>query len=343
VLRLPLIALVAACGAPPKQPLPPERDDAPETKESAVSVTTGEPLAKPLPAPPAGFATADLVTMYGGELATWSTADGKLTKLGSVVLADSPEAIGEGDWADRDHLFLSLGEREVVMVTATEITRVAIPPVTDFETPKPADPQNDIRKTFPNGAGIASEGLQINDQGEAYWSQCAWGRDYDGYICDAWVHAQLWPIRKRIEDPGKITPRSWSWSPTPKGFKVVRGDGALSCSGPLGRSTFVSGKAGSGGEQFHDVQWVSTQPPRMLVTYGHTGLADVLPERWTLHDGCKATELATGTSAAPGPDGLWIGVAGTDESPGPAMLYRGAQPLGPLPDRAHVMFRPRSL
>ena len=353
MLRLSLILVVAACGTPPKKPLAPERDDAPEAKGSAVSVTAGESLAKPLPASPVGFATADLVTMRGGELATWSTADGTLTKLGSVVLSDVAEGdlgeamamsgIGKGNWADRDHLFLTLaGEREVVMVTATAITRVTIPPVDVFETPKPPDPQNDIEKASPTGVGLDAEGLQVNDQGEVYWSQCAWGRGYDGYICDAWVHAQLWPTAKRSAGPGRITPRSWSWAKPPAGFRATIKDHTLSCSGPSGRSTFLSGRPGSSDEQFHDVQWVSTQPPRMLVTYGHPGLADVLAERWTLHDGCKDAELASGESAEPGPDGLWIGVAGTAEAPGPSTLYRGAQTLGRLPDHARVMFRPPS-
>jgi hypothetical protein len=343
---------LAACGTPPRKPLPPERNDAPDGKGSAVSVTTGTPIAKPLPAPPAGFATADLVTMRGGELATWSAADGKLTKLGSVALADIPEAdlaeamaassIGKGNWGDRDHLFLTLaGEREVVMVTATAITRVSIPPAKDFETAKPADPQDDIKQASPNGVGIDSEGLQINDKGEVYWSQCAWGRGYDGYICDAWVHAQLWPATKRSEGPGKITPRSWSWSKTPTGFTASIKKQTLSCNGPSGKSTIRPGTPSDTDELFDDVQWVSTQPPRMLVTYGHPGLADVIPERWTLHDGCKAAPLATGATAEPGPDGFWIGVATSEDSSGPATLYRGAQTLGPLPDHARVMFRPR--
>ncbi len=345
------IVLLAACGAPSKPPLPPERDDTPG-KGSGVSVTAGEAVAtaKPLPAPPAGFATADLVTMRGGELATWSAVDGKLTKLGSVTLADIPEgdlvearamsSLGKGHWADRDHLFLTLaGAREVVMVTATAITRVTIPPAKDFETAKPADPDGDIEKA--NNVGIDSEGLQVDDKGDVFWSQCAWGRGYDGYICDAWVHAQLWPIAKRSEGPGAITARSWSWPKPPAGFKATIKDRTLSCSGPAGRSAIQPGTADDTDEEFDAVQWVSAQPPRMLVTYGHAGLADVIAERWTLHDGCTIKPLASGGTAEPGPAGFWIGVAKSDESDGPATLYRGAQTLGPLPDHARVMFRPR--
>lgn len=353
MLRPSLVILVAACGTPPKKPLPPERSDAPEAKGSGVSVTQGEPIAsaKPLPAPPPGFASAELVTMRGGELATWSTADGKLTKLGSVVLADIPEgdlgeamamsSIGKGNWGDRDHLFLTLsGEREVVMVTATAITRVTIPPKATFEAPKPASAEDDLEKATGDGVGLDSEGLQITAKGEVYWSQCAWGRSYDGYLCDAWVHAQLWPTAKRLESASEIPRRSWSWAKSPVGFKTAITDQALSCSGPAGRSTIKAGKPDDTDEQLDDVQWVSAQPPRMLVTYGHAGLADVIADRWTLHDGCKAAPLATGATAEPGPNGLWIGIA-AEEAHAPATLYRGAQALGPLPDHARVIFRPR--
>ncbi len=354
MLRPSLIILaLAACGTPPKKPLPPERADAPDGKGSGVSVASGDPIAtaRPLPAPPAGFAVAELVTMRGGELATWSTADGKLTKLGSVALADLPEGdlveamamsdLGKGNWADRDHLFLSLGERQVVMVTATAITRVTVPPPKDFETPKPADPENDIGKARAEGVGLDSEGLQVTSKGEAFYSQCAWGRAYDGYICDAWVHVQLWPATNRSTGPGAITPRSWSWPSAPKGFKAAISSSVAACVGPAGKAGIRPGTADSPDEQLEDVHWVSQQPPRLLVTYGHAGLADIIAERWTLHDGCTAKPLASGATAEPGPDGFWIGVAKAEEGDGPATLYRGARTLGPLPDHARVMFRPR--
>lgn len=347
--RLPIVLLVTACGGSPKQPLPPERDDAPEGKGSAVSVTAGAPVAKPLPAPPAGFAAADLVTMRGGELATWSTADSKLTKLGSVILADVPEGdlvetmavsgIGKGDWADRDHLFVSLGERSVVMITATAITRVTIPDAATFETPKPPDPDGDITKA--NNVGLESEGLQINDKGEVYWSQCGWGRGYDGYICDAWVHVQVWPNAKRLEGPtqGPIAPRRWAWAKQPDGFKAAIKGQTLSCNGPAGRSTLTARR--SDGEELDGVHWVSATPPRMLVIYGHAGLADIVPDRWTVHDGCKGTPLAEGSTVEPGPDGLWIGTVRSEEDEGASTLYRGARPLGELPAHARVLMRPR--
>jgi len=79
------------------------------------------------------------------------------------------------------------------------------------------------------------------------------------------------------------------------------------------------------------------------VVYGQPGLADLIPSRWTLHDGCLEQPLAQGTYVEPGPGGLWLGL----ESPDPTadevvthqILHRGADVIGELPG-VDVRFRP---
>jgi hypothetical protein len=290
--------------------------------------------------------------MHGGELATWSIADGKLTKLGSATLADIAEgdiveamamsSLGHGNWVDRDHLVVALLDRDVVMVTASAITRLSVPPVKAFEVAKPADPDGDLEKANSAGVGLDAEGLQVTAKGEVFWSQCAWGQPYDGFLCKTWVHAQLWPTPARTESTGPVTPRSWSWTTSPAGFKTTVIDGkAVACSGPGSKSTIKAGKPDDSDEYIEDVHWVSAQPPRLLVSYGHPGLADVSPERWTLHDGCKPAVLASGSIAEPGPAGLWIGSATRDEGViGPSTLYRNDKAIGQLPDHARTLLRP---
>lgn len=337
-----VVGVAAGCGPAPKRPLAPERD----APEHAASVSTGDPLASSpgLPAPPAGFATSDLVMMTGGELSAWAIVDGKLVKTGGATIAtvgaDSFETaaltgIGQGEWADRDHLFVTVGEREVVMITPRAITRVDMPAAAVFDAPKPPDPQGDLT---PGGDSVfgADAGLVVSD-GAATWSRCAWGLPYDGFQCELWVHVQLWPTRERHESPQSRAARRWAWPAAPAGYTAKTSDKAVTCSGPKVTTQIPAGTGGGeDDESIESVQWVSAEPPRLLVSYGHMGYADLVAERWTLHEGCIVPPLATGSTAMPGPAGLWIGASDGR----PPVLYRGARIIGELPEHAAVMLRP---
>ncbi len=337
-------SFVIGCGPVAPKPVGPERD----APERAISIANGEPLTSSpgMPASPAGFASSDLALMIGGEVSAWSITDGKLIKTGSAKVAkvdvdDIPESIlmgiGLGGWADRDHLFVTVGTREIVMITAHAITRVAMPPASTFEVPKPADPDGDLVRG--SEAEMGGDELVVT-AGEAYWSQCAWGLPYDGFQCRSWVHARLWPTPGVDKDAPARASRTWDWAATPAGFTAKANSKVVACSGPGSKSSIPAGTGGGEpDEEIEGVHWVSTQPPRLLVSYGRPGLADVIPERWTLHEGCIVAPLASGTTATPGPSGLWIGTT-TDRYNGPATLYRGATIIGELPEHATVMLRP---
>jgi hypothetical protein len=338
---------LVACGSAPPKPQAPERD-APD--EKSTSITAGQPIdtsssaqVANLPAPPGGFANADLAMMIGGELSTWSVADGKLARLGSTILAkvaagDVGESmmmrIGEGGWGDRDHLFVSIGEREVVMVTAGAVSRVVVPPKATFETPRPTGPDSGELERG-NDVALTISGLEVNDQG-AFWAECPWGLPYDGFQCSGWVHAQLWPTTKVTPNQPALSSRSWAWSKTPpKGFSIKAVDTSVTCSGGAVKTTIKA----DGDEQIEGAYWVSQDPPRLLVVYGVFGLADLIPSRWTLHTGCGTAPTATGTTVTAGPAGLWIAYQ-TDDYRGKGTLYRGATVIGEIPQHANVMFRP---
>jgi hypothetical protein len=97
--------LLVACSPPPRPKPPPERD-APDAKPMAPR------SGKQFPAPPAGFATSDFVTIIGGDLTTYAIVGGRLELTGTTRLVNvDPNddevkyvlGIGYGDWADRDH------------------------------------------------------------------------------------------------------------------------------------------------------------------------------------------------------------------------------------------------
>ncbi len=342
---LTVSSLAIGCGPAAPKPRPPDRD----APDRSASIANGEPVAAgaSLPAPPVGFATSDLVTLVGGELTAWAITDGKLVKAGSATIAKLADAdiaeasavwgLGNGGWVDRDHLFVTIGHGQVVMVTAQAITRVAVPPASAFTAPKPADPEGDMQPGV--GSELSPHGLVIT-AGEAYWSECAWGQPYDGFQCSTWVHARLWPTAAIDRREAPIAARSWPWSAAPAGYTAKVTGRAVACTGPKSKSRIPAGTGADdpdGGEEIESTQWVSADPPRLLVSYGHAGLADVIPERWTLHEGCIVAPLASGLTATPGPSGLWLGVTSEDRG---ATLYRGARIIGELPHNASVWLRP---
>lgn len=321
-----LVFALAACGAAPKQ-RPPVRD----APEQAVPIATVQAPAKS----PPGFAASDLVVIRGGDLTTWSIAGDKLTQLGSMKLetiadADAEEAmmmsVGQGDWADRDHLFVRLSDRQVVMITATAVAPLPVPAVSSLAVPRPddADP-NDEQVTE---LGLLDEGLQVTATGEAIWSHCAWGNAVDGLACSTWVHAGLWPQANRVMSKRPVTPRAWSWSAPPTGVTAVWSKKTVTCTAGASKTSIKT----AGEEQIDSVRWASTVPPRMVIAYSD----DSLHERFTLHDGCNAVPLVTGARAKPGPDGLWIGIS-ADRS---ATLYRRDKVIGALPAASRWILRP---
>jgi hypothetical protein len=337
-----LVLLVACKSAPP--PLPPEHDDIPERTQSAIAPTRPPP--PPLPPPPAGFATAELATIVGGELATYATQSGKLTQTGTTTLVkvdDPNEAmfvhhVGQGHWADRDHLVVRIGERAVVMITATAVTTVTIPPPARFKTPKPTG-----EGELSEGGADASWGGLVVTKGEAWWSECPWGLPADGFQCHGYVHARLWPTETVVVGRDHMTTRDYAWpKPTPAGFvtrEVKRGQfaiGGVTCEPPRGQGTKQTIFADTEGEEIVEYHWVSVEPPRLLVIYGHPGYADVIPDRWTLHAGCTSKAVSGGASAMAGPAGLWLVGDGDHDQ----VVFRGAEPIGQLPRSAAVLFRP---
>ncbi len=300
-----------------------------------------------LPSPPAGFVEADLITIDGGEITTWSLAGGKVAKLGSVKLAEvDPEdytAQLDGDWGDREHFFVHVPPRTVLKVTASAITQVTVPPEATFKTPRPKVEDDDgleaggVMESRDNGLVITA--------GEAWWSECPWGFPYDGWQCETYVSAQLWPAAKVVNE--QVTPHGWSWAGTKApGFKtkLVDDDHALSCTPPPGikqRKNEFRGDS-SDGEAIYGHEWVSVTPPRLLVVLGSPGLADLVQTRWSLHDGCMEKPLAKGSDVQPGPGDLWLAQETDDptdsDAPSRQVIWRGAASLGEVP--GDVRFRP---
>lgn len=290
-------------------------------------------------AAPTGFAEADAISLEDGVIATWSFAGAKVTRLGEVKLSDpAPESAfpGDhalvGDWSDREHFFVRVPPRTVMMVTAKGITPVTVPPESAFTAPRPAIDDENLEE----GGGVM-EGRQFGmvvQTGRVYWSECAWGFPYDGWQCEVYVTAELWPDPEMTTDNAGVRVRSWGW-PGEKvsGFRTKELDEGriLGCTPPAGtayKQTQLRGKE-EDGERVHTAEWVSAKPPRLLVVWGTPGYADLIPERWALHDGCLEKPLVQGESVEAGPAGLWLG----DDT-----VYEGAAALGKI--TGDVRFRP---
>jgi len=289
-----------------------------------------------LPAP-AGFAEADAISIDGGEIITWSFAGGKVTRLGATKLGDpDPEdwnAALDGDWGDRDHFFVHIPPRAVMQVTAAGITPITVPPESAFKTPRPKV-EDDDGLTEGGVMEARDNGLVVTELDGVWWSECPWGFPYDGWQCEVYVSAKLWPDAKAAAQGVSMLPRRWSW-PGAKvpGFRIKELDEGriLGCSPPSGtayKQTQLMGKEDEG-EHVYTVEWVSAKPPRMLLVWGTPGYADLVPSRWELHDGCMEKPLLQGESAEAGPPGYWLG----DDT-----IYKGADALGPI--KGYVKFRP---
>ncbi len=320
---------LAACGGKGRGAGAGPADDAPEP-------TRGVAEAAPLKPAPEGFAEADAVSLDRGELITWSFADNKVTKLGSLKLAtgdaDDPTAALGGDWADREHFFVHVPPRTVLQVTAAGVTPIPVPPESAFTTPRP---EVDDDEGLTEGGPMEGDryGLVVVEDA-VFWSECPWGYPYDGWQCEVHVTARLWPTAVTFSDGAGVRPRRWRW-PGAKvsGFRTKELDESreLGCTPPAGtayKQTRLRSDVDDL-ERVHTTEWVSTSPPRLLVIWGSPGYDDLVPTRWALHDGCREQPLVQGETAEPGPGGLWLG----DDT-----IYRGATPLGPI--EGYVRFRP---
>jgi len=334
------VCVLVACSPPPRPKLAPERD-APDSAKP-VAPRSG----KQFPAAPAGFATANLVALYGGELTAYTLVGGTLKATGTTTLVkvakgDEDEVlmlgIGHGAWADRDHLFVTIGKREVVMVTATEITEVSIPNEDTFKTPKPPPGPDGIELDAgdPTGSGdIPFTGLIVT-RGEAWWAACPWGLAVDGFHCRNYVNARLWPTAKVTVDAPPLTPIKSSWPSSIPGYTVKTIDPkSITCESLPGKKVTITADYDPT-QEIESVHWVSTSPPRLLVKYGHADLADIVPDSFTLHDGCTQAPLVTGGHAVPGPGGWWISTIGADQ-----VVYRFSEHVGQFPYHARVWLRP---
>ncbi|HUQ08507.1 MAG TPA: hypothetical protein VM261_38715 [Kofleriaceae bacterium] len=292
--------------------------------------------AKPIAAP-AGFAEADAITIDGGDVVTWSFAGGKVAELGRATLAKvDPEdymAALDGDWADRDHFFVHVPPRDVFVVTAAGITPVTVPPESAFKAPRPkVDDDEGL-----NEGGVMDgrdTGLVVTKDHEAWWSECPWGFPYDGWQCEIYVSARLWPTAKTMTDQTGVGPRSFDWAGAKvSGFRTKELDEGreLGCTPPAGtryKQTRLGGKS-EDGEMVYATEWVSASPPRLLLIWGSPGYADLVPTRWELHDGCLEKPVLHGEWATPGPAPYWLG---------DTTIYKGGDALGPI--TGNVRFRP---
>ncbi len=339
LLALAFPALLVACGgAPAPAPTTPPATATPATTPAA------SPAYDPKLAAPTGFATCDLVTVHGGVVVAYAIEGGALRETGRTKLATNDDDelmldphIGQGDFANRDHLFLTIGERDVAQVTAGGVAHVTVPPPSAFDRPKPTDGEN----TDPGALSAPRTGLVISE-GAAWWSQCPWGLAADGFQCSSYVHARLWPTTALELDKPALPAHHFAWPTAPAGYlaKPIKGTyRSIACQPPKGATVTLGANPDDTDEEIDGTHWISTEPPLLLVIYGHAGLADLIPDRWTLHAGCTEAPIASGTTAEPGPNGLWLGRVGEDDA-AHQFVYRGTTKLGEVPAGVTVLFRP---
>ena len=305
-MRVVLVIAIVGCGhaAPPSKPAQPP----------AVATS-----------PLGGFDRADLVVMHDGRVVAYAAGE-KLLELGSLAVGKPGDYV-EGEWADHGHLFAVAADRDVVMITRDALVHLPVPPPDKLVAPKPEKYDEGLEA----GGG---DGELAVARGRALWSRCAWGYPYDGFQCEVWVHAELWPEPGIRDESARLQPQAWRWpDAAPPSYTASKGDHAVTCHAPGAAKVVIEA---SDEDLVGDAVWVSTAPPQLLVTYGRLGLNDLVVTSWTLHDGCAAQPIAHGRTADPGPGELWLA---TDEDQH-RELRRGARVLGRLDD-GRVAFRPR--
>jgi hypothetical protein len=301
------------------------------TRPLAVTTDATVPTARGIP----WFARADLVAFDGGDVVGYAVTDA-IVEVGRLRVADAaavPFGLS-GDWADHDDLIVKSDDASVVHITAAGMTALRVPPESEFAAPKPAtDGSMELVPSRSSRLVVAP--------GAAYWSRCAWGIPVDGFQCDLYVHAELWPtpgIQQPTEEP--ISPAGIKWNrPVPAGFHTEVNERALRCRPPAGAEVELAGTAA--GERILGDHWVSVSPPRLLVEYGVFGLADLLPSSWSLYEACGPATLASGTSVVPGSHGLWASEPPEpDDTASRTVIWRGDKRIGVLPLCNKFRFRP---
>ena len=324
------IAILAACGGTRPVPEPP----------------AGRAPARPAPA---GFAQCDLVAFDDGVLATYAIRGSAIVKLGELRLAPpAPERDPMdypayafpliGDWADRDHLFVRVADRKVVMVTPAGITEIPVPDDTTLEIPHPEDAH---RSSGYDGKAYTFVDLVVED-GEVWWSRCPYSFANDGGYCFQWVNQRLWPDAAREVAESERVPRRFPWrDDPPKGYVLDPAKGPDTCTPPGGTAVAIplridipEGSSGDEAEDYYSehrfsVRWVQASPPKLLAIYGYTPeFGSPFVSSTALFDGCAAKPSFIGGPPTTGPNGLW-------EAGG--HVFRGGTELGVAGD---ARFRP---
>lgn len=163
----------------------------------------------------------------------------------------------------------------------------------------------------------------------------------DGLQCEVYVHAELWPSPgiEQTERPLSLVKIAWQELPAPGGFRTEVTGSVLRCRPRSGAEVELAGNA-ENSEQIYGVHWVSASPPRLLVAYGVSGFADMLPSTWSLYEACGPTAIAKGTRVEPGSHGLWAGEEADPDGSSRAVIWRGGTRIGALPRGDGFRFRP---
>ena len=340
---LPALTVVTGChpAVRPDPPVaaPPRASDAPASAPAPGSA---------VPAVPARFADADLLAFVGGDLVGFDLAGDRLTELGRMRFQVPDEmAQFHGDWADPDTFFVAWGamfadDVELAAITAEGVRPVARPPASALTAERPTDGSNDDEL---QEGGV--EGGLVVTEGAAWWTHCAWSLPYDGGVCERWIAVRLWPSPAREVGAPPVA-RAWAWwDEPPPGVTATSKDDTVLCTQRVGRrATTVALFPADENEHLDQQHWLSADPPRLLTVWGGYGLADLIPSRWQLHDGCVAEPAVVAERAAPGPDRLWVAweydpADPSEERPTRAVVRRGAVVLGTLPEHTDdVRFRP---
>jgi len=271
------------------------------------------------------FERADLVALRGGGASFYSLAGDHVEALDTLPIDHGADAKLDGDWADRDHLFVGIGAARVVAITAAGMRPIAVPDLAAVPARAPERDAIDLR-----GAQLAVR------PGEAWLMTCLRGEP-EGGACTTTGGIRLWPAPAET-CIGCPAPVAWAWrNGPPPGVTTRVADDNVTCTPVAGPPVTIT--TASASEHMMGAYWVSASPPRLLVVYGVAGYSDVLQSRWSLHDGCTAPPVAGGDWVAAGPDGLWIATQPTSSEPHGVTVWRGATRLGELPD-ALVRFRP---
>lgn len=296
------------------------------------------------------FDRVDVVVVRDGKLVAYALGAGP-TELARLDIPSDGAPFVSGAWGDRDHLFLRAGERRVVQLSRHGVVDVAIPPRARFATPRP---DTDNAKDLVEGGPVDEGGLIVTDRG-AFWAECPWGFPADGFQCEGWRLAQLWPTPSKVVAQPTLPAHVEHFAfpdAAPAGAALEQERDGLVCTlgGPSTRidPTVVDPEAPAAPDdaaptwQLHadsavlGAHWLSAQPPRLLVRWGSPGYDSLVEYAWTMHDGCRPAPIDKGDFARPGPAPFWLDDSKRIE------VRRGTERIMTVPAESTVFFRPRA-